>query len=216
MKVERSCRVQPSSRPLQMVPHERRSPIPTGIIPSADWRPAIEILGAFNQGGASVGQGFDTQNSYEFQDYVTIAHQAHLWEFGARLRGQTDNNISPQNFNGTFVFAGGLAPALDANNLAIPGQFQNITSIERYRRTLLQLPGGAPTQFSISTGQPELLVAQFDAGIFAADDWRVRPNLTLSLGLRYEMQTNIHDWRDFRLASRSLGRRVAATSRRPW
>lgn len=28
------------------------------------------------------------------------------------------------------------------------------------------------------------------------DDWRVRPNLTLSLGLRYETQTNIHDWRD--------------------
>ncbi len=35
-----------------------------------------------------------------------------------------------------------------------------------------------------------------DAGIFAADDWRLRPNLTLSLGLRYEVQTNIHDWRD--------------------
>ncbi len=29
------------------------------------------------------------------------------------------------------------------------------------------------------------------------DDWRVRPNLTLSYGLRYEMQTNIHDWADF-------------------
>ncbi len=28
------------------------------------------------------------------------------------------------------------------------------------------------------------------------DDWRVRPNLTLSLGLRYETQTNIHDWRE--------------------
>src|SRR5262249_40692640 len=28
------------------------------------------------------------------------------------------------------------------------------------------------------------------------DDWRVLPNLTLSMGLRYETQTNIHDWRD--------------------
>src|SRR5206468_11520303 len=29
------------------------------------------------------------------------------------------------------------------------------------------------------------------------DDWRVRPNLTLSFGLRYETQNNIHDRRDF-------------------
>jgi hypothetical protein len=36
-----------------------------------------------------------------------------------------------------------------------------------------------------------------DVGFFAGDEWRVRPNFTLSLGLRYEAQTNIHDWRDF-------------------
>lgn len=36
-----------------------------------------------------------------------------------------------------------------------------------------------------------------DLGAFAGDDWRLKPNLTLSLGLRYETQTNIHDWSDF-------------------
>ena len=46
-------------------------------------------------------------------------------------------------------------------------------------------------------GSPEHLVRQFDASAFVGDDWRVRPNLTLSYGLRYEMQTNIHDWADF-------------------
>ena len=30
--------------------------------------------------------------------------------------------------------------------------------------------------------------------IFAQDDWRLRPNLTISLGIRYEMQNNISDW----------------------
>ncbi len=38
---------------------------------------------------------------------------------------------------------------------------------------------------------------QMDAGLFVGDDWRVRPNLTLSLGLRWETQTNISDHNDW-------------------
>src|SRR5262249_35304463 len=119
---------------------------------------------------------------------------------------------SPQNFGGTFIFGGGDAPVLDANNLPVPDSagkalLSPITSIERYRRTLLfqrlgftssrirELGGGA-TQFSFNAGNPALSASQFDVGLFVGDDWRVRPNLTLSLGLRYEAQTNIHDWRD--------------------
>jgi hypothetical protein len=173
-----------------------------------DAEPEIQVLGAFNDGGSSVGRSFDTQNSYELQDYWTTARGPHVWKFGARLRGQTDDNVSPQNFNGTYTFGGGLAPVLDASNQAVPGGLENITSIERYRRTVLlgQLGypmsqilalGGGATQYSVSTGLPGLSVHQFDAGLFVGDDWRIRPNVTLSLGLRYELQTNIHDWRDW-------------------
>jgi len=158
--------------------------------------PEIQVLGAFNSGGASVGNSFDTQHSYELQNYTTIAHRAHVIKFGARLRGQTDDSFSPLNFNGTFTFGGGLAPALDSSGQPIPGVFQNIDSLESYRRTVLNLPGGGPSQFSINAGNRELFLGQFDAGIFAGDDWRVRPNLTLSYGLRYELQTNLRDWRD--------------------
>src|SRR5204862_5575913 len=38
---------------------------------------------------------------------------------------------------------------------------------------------------------------QVDVGVFAGDDWKARPNLTVSLGARYEAQTNIRDQRDF-------------------
>src|SRR5262249_5351613 len=38
---------------------------------------------------------------------------------------------------------------------------------------------------------------QFDIGVFAQDDWRLRPNFTLSMGVRYETQNIIHDRKDF-------------------
>ena len=57
--------------------------------------------------------------------------------------------------------------------------------------------GGGATQFSISAGDPLISASQMDLGAFVSDDWKVRPNLTVSLGLRYETQTNIDDWRNF-------------------
>jgi hypothetical protein len=174
---------------------------------------AIQVLGAFNSGGAQVGRSTDVQDSYEFQNNSSLTRGKHTWRFGVRLRGITDVNTSPQNFGGTFSFGGGLAPQLDAANQPVTdstGQpvLVNIDSIESYRRTLLfqkqglaasqiRILGGGATQFSINAGNPSISAGQMDAGAFAGDDWKVRPNLTLSLGLRYEAQTNIHDWRDF-------------------
>jgi len=174
--------------------------------------PEIQVLGSFNDGGSQLGRASDRQNSFELQNYTSMIHGAHAWKFGVRLRGQTDDSVSPQNFNGTFSFGGGLAPELNASNQPVldsGGQpiLVNINSIERYRRTVLfqqqgltplqiRTLGGGATQFSINAGIPELSVNQVDAGAFVGDDWRLRPNVTVSLGLRYETQTNIHDWRD--------------------
>ncbi len=52
--------------------------------------------------------------------------------------------------------------------------------------------GGGATQFSIAGGDPQADVSQVDFGVFAQDDWRLRQNLTLSMGLRYETQSNIN------------------------
>ena len=47
------------------------------------------------------------------------------------------------------------------------------------------------TQFSIAGGNPEASVSQTDLGAFFQDEWRIRPNFTLTMGMRYERQTNI-------------------------
>jgi len=154
--------------------------------------PAIQVLGAFSGGGATIGRSSDAQNSYEGQDYVSLARGKHTWRLGARVRGLTEVSISPTNFAGTYTFSGS------------PG----ITSIQQYQTTLqyqqlgyspaqVRSLGGGATQFSIATGNPRIAGGQTDLGAFAGDDWRLRPNLTLSYGLRYEMQSNIQDWRDF-------------------
>jgi Carboxypeptidase regulatory-like domain len=182
--------------------------------------PSLIVQGAFNGGGSQIGTLNDTENHYELQNYTTIASGAHSWKFGVRVRAVTVDNFSLNNFGGTYTFAGGFAPILDSNYQPVvpgaicsgpnsdPAACQSITSIERYQRTLLfeqlgfspaaiRLLGGGASQFAINAGNPLASVNQVDIGAFVGDDWRVKPNLTLSLGLRYETQTNIHDWHDW-------------------
>lgn len=173
----------------------------------------IDVLNAFVGGGAQLGTSSNVLNSFEFQNYTTISHDAHTWRFGVRVRAAVLNNDSPINYGGTFVFSGSLAPELDANNKPLLDStgnpiLVNIDSIESYRRTLvfqqmglspsqIRTLGGGASQFSINLGIPALSVGQEDVGAFVGDEWRLRRNLTLNLGVRYEGQTNINDWTDF-------------------
>jgi len=174
--------------------------------------PEIDVLNSFVDGG-QVGISSNVLDSFEFQNYTTISHQAHTWHFGVRVRSAVLNNVAPINFGGTFVFSGGLAPELGPNNQPVFDSsgnpvLTNISSIESYRRTLLfqqmglspaqiRALGGGASQFSLNAGTPSFSVHQEDVGAFVDDDWRLKPNLTVNLGLRYEGQTNIHDWLDF-------------------
>src|SRR6202790_5617535 len=178
-----------------------------------DFSPEVRVLGSFIGGGSPNGHAFDTQNSFELQNYTSMVGGRHTWRFGVRLRGTLEDSVAPQVFNGSFVFGGGLAPQLDSNNQPVLDGSGNpvlvtIKSIERYRRTLLfqqmgdspaqiRALGGGATQFNIDTGNPELSARQADVGVFAGDEWLVRPNVTVDLGFRYETQNFIHDWRDF-------------------
>ena len=172
--------------------------------------PAILVAGSFNGGGAQVGHSFNTQKDFEFQNYTSIARGVHSVRFGARVRGAIVDNTSPQNFTGTFNFGGSLGPALDANNQPVlmpPASPLQDHPVHRAISTNAifqqRTAGGAirtlrrrATQFSINAGNPAISGSQVDVGVFVGDDWHVRPNLSLSLGLRYETQSNIHDWRD--------------------
>ncbi len=164
--------------------------------------PTVTVQESFIAGGSQVGQAFTNDNRWEVQNYTTWTKGEHILRFGGRIGGVRLTDHSPQNFGGSYTFSGGDAPALDANDnlVLVNGNpvIVSITSLERYRRTLLfqntpnlRALGGGVTQFSVAGGNPEAKVKQIDMGLFIQDEWRMRPNFTLTLGLRYERQTNI-------------------------
>jgi hypothetical protein len=167
-------------------------------------QPTINVSSSFISGGSQVGLVTNTDQRWEIQNFLAWQRGSHALKFGARLRGVSITDINPNNFGGSFTFAGGLVPALDANNNPIFNQPVFADSLERYRRTILfssapynlsaldvRRRGGGASQFNIATGDPKASVSQVDFGVYAQDDWRVRPNLTFSYGLRYENQSNI-------------------------
>jgi hypothetical protein len=128
---------------------------------------AVNVFDAFSSGGATVGDSFNESTRWEVTNTTTQARGAHSLKFGARLRGVRLSDFSENNFNGTFTFS-----SLDQYRAAIAGE-------------------DVPTQFSIAGGEPLAAISQVDFGGFVQDDWKLRPNLTVGAGVRYERQTNI-------------------------
>lgn len=141
--------------------------------------PAVSVLGNFLGGGNSEGSLNDLQNAYELQNYTSLIHGNHTMKFGARFRATRDGDYSTSAFNGTFIFPS-LAAYQQAESEAEQG-----------------LPATGATQLSIVTGSPNAAVNYYDFEPYFQDDWRVRPNITLSYGLRFETQNAIHDHGDW-------------------
>jgi len=150
---------------------------------------AVQVQGAFTGGGSTQGNARSIQNNYELQNYTSIAHGRHFVKFGGRFRGLTTSNSSDPNFNGTFVFSPVFASGPPVSALSV------------YQSALQgNCPSGGlaacPSQFSLTVGTPLVKVNWFDAGLYAEDEWRIRPNLSFTYGLRFESQNDIHDHAD--------------------
>jgi hypothetical protein len=174
--------------------------------------PELSVSQSFVAGGSGYSapgfpRSYDLENGLELQNYTSFTWGAHTTKFGVRVRTTLLNDSSPKGFNGTYQFLGGAFPLLDSNFQTAGGTTQ-LSSIQQYLLTEQLLNSGmssaavtalgyGPSKYSVSAGNPYIGLNQTDAGPFIQDDWRVMPNLTLSLGTRWESQTNVPDHNDW-------------------
>jgi hypothetical protein len=133
-----------------------------------DTNPSTSVFGYFYGGGNGEGILNDTQDNYELQNYTSVIHSNHTMKFGGRFRATQATDFTTSGFNGSFLFSS--FPSFQA---------------------------GTPSQLNITTGSPNASINYYDFEPYFQDDWRARPNLTLSLGLRFETQNYIHDHDDW-------------------
>jgi hypothetical protein len=158
-----------------------------------NFTPEVQVPGYFTGGGNPIGREADKANHYELDSFTQLTLTKNTVRFGARLDDYRDANTSTSNFNGTFQF-----PSIDAYQ-AYATADQACASGSSGCPVVVTTGALAnqPNQYSVTIGTPTSHVNEFALGLYAEDDWRIKPTITVSYGLRYETQTNISDHNDW-------------------
>ncbi len=145
--------------------------------------PTIVVQGAFNGGGSSAGTSNDTQNHIEVQNYTSVALAKHFIRAGGRLRYTGETNTSTGGSNGTFSYASICDYVASSSACAGQSNVPAAPVLADFTETLIP--------------HPTVSANSVDLGVYAEDDWKIKPTWTFSYGLRFETQNYIHDKADF-------------------
>ena len=136
--------------------------------------PFISTSGGFAIGNNSEGELPQVGNSFQWSDSVSKVAGNHTLKFGADVRRMRFDQTLYYNVNGTFSFTEG------GNN--------DVGSDDIFPDYVL----GLPNTYSQGSAQHEN-VRSTSVYVFAQDSWKLRPNLTLNYGLRWELDTPLTD-----------------------
>jgi hypothetical protein len=96
-------------------------------------------------------------NNYQLQDNASMLKGKHTIKFGGEIAQQRSPNVFLPGDNGIFLFSS--YSDMVANN---------------------------PFGTQIALGSPILPFSEWDLGLYVQDDWRIKRNLTLNLGMRWD------------------------------
>ncbi|HUK36064.1 MAG TPA: TonB-dependent receptor [Vicinamibacterales bacterium] len=136
--------------------------------------PTIQVLDAFTSGGAQMA-GARSANWLTFASDIDYVRGHHSVRAGVLIDGGSWTSTLNSNYLGTYIF-----PSLAAYD------------------------AGTPSNYTRRIGNPTISYTTLDAGVYLQDDMRLRRSLTISPGIRYEVQQHLSDWRD-------LGPRIGLT-----
>lgn len=131
---------------------------------SATEAQTIRVNDSFTSGGAQRAGGRDLASATVNSDLDYIRGR-NSWRMGAQLDLGSYQSNDASNYLGTYTFA-----------------------------SLTDYEAGLPVLFTKRIGNPNVDYSNAQFGVYLQDDIRVRKNLTLSPGVRYEVQTHVSDY----------------------
>jgi hypothetical protein len=129
--------------------------------------PSVVVLDAFTGGGAQ-GNAYRTEHHFTLTDSVTWSSGRHVIKTGLNIPDWSRRRYDDNmNIGGTFYYSG-----------------------------LSDYPG-RPFSFIQQVGNGHVAFLEKQVGGFVQDEIRIRPNVSLALGLRYDWQNYVHDMNNF-------------------
>lgn len=129
--------------------------------------PAIVVIDAFSRGGAGVASD-RALKALEVSNNTDFTIGKHAFRTGGLLEAGAYRMLDGRNANGTFTFG----------------------SLEAFL-------AGRPNTYTQRIGDVETSFSQYQLGLYFQDDVRVTKNLSLSGGVRHEVQSHLGDWANF-------------------
>ena len=122
-----------------------------------------------------------TEQRYQFADNFSWIHGSHTFKFGADVNYLPVTADFTVNFGGLYNF--GSLPAGQVLGSINPGfaAFPDFSPVQAYGL-------GLPQIFVQGVGNPHDSFSNTPLGFFAQDSWKIRPNLTLNYGVRYDYE----------------------------